>query len=113
MNLKQYAEDLLFRTWWTYPSGLSPWVDVPYHAFNLFEGAVWAVLSGLVLRRWLRRRRSAWEIAYALAFFTFGLTDFREAYALQSWLLLAKGVTESSMANETAATSGAGCRRGG
>jgi hypothetical protein len=32
-------------------------------------------------------RRSRLEILYALAFFTFGLTDFREAYVLRSWLV--------------------------
>ena len=35
-------------------------------------------------------RRSPLEIGYALAFVTFGLTDFREAYALDSWLIWLK-----------------------
>jgi hypothetical protein len=51
---------------------------------------VWVILSGLVLRRFLGNRRSTIEVVYALAFFTFGLTDFREAYALQSWLIWLK-----------------------
>lgn len=87
MDWKRAADFLVFRTWWTYRSGEPPWVEVPYHVFNLFEGSVWVVLSALVLRRFLRNRRSPLEVAYALAFFTFGLTDFREAYALQSWLI--------------------------
>jgi hypothetical protein len=45
----------------------------------------------LVLRRSLKNHRSAIEAVYALAFLTFGLTDFREAYALQSWLIWLKG----------------------
>jgi len=38
----------------------------------------------------MKHRRSRLEWWYALAFFTFGLTDFREAYALSSWLIWAK-----------------------
>ena len=90
MDWKRLTDVLVFRTWWTYPSQNFPWVEIPYHVFNLVEGMVWVVLSGLVLRRFLRHRRSSVEVAYALAFFTFGLTDFREAYALQSWLIWIK-----------------------
>jgi len=90
VDRRQVEDYLLFRTWWTYRSGNLSWVETPYHAFNLFEGAVWLILSGLVLRRFLRYRRSSIEVLYALAFFTFGLTDFREAYALQSWLIWLK-----------------------
>ena len=90
MDLKRIADFLVYRTWWSYRSGNPPWVEIPYHAFNLFEGTVWVVLSGLVLRRSLKYRHSTVEVVYALAFFTFGLTDFREAYALQSWLIWLK-----------------------
>jgi hypothetical protein len=90
MDLHQLADDFLFRTWWTYRSGNPAWFEILYHAFNLFEGAVWVTLSGLVLRRFLRCRHSTVEVVYALAFFTFGLTDFREAYALESWLIWLK-----------------------
>ncbi len=90
MNLKQFGDYLLLRTWWTYPARNPSWLEIPYHAFNLFEGTVWVILSGLVLRRYLTHRHSPVEIAYALAFFTFGLTDFREAYVLQSWLIWLK-----------------------
>jgi hypothetical protein len=91
MDSTQLADYLWFRTWWTYRSGsLASWVESPYHAFNLFEGTAWVVFAGLVLRRSLKHRRPAIEAAYALAFFTFGLTDFREAYALQSWLIWVK-----------------------
>lgn len=92
MDWKRIADDLVFRTWWTYGSGNSPWIEIPYLAFNLFEGTAWVVLSALVMRRFLRCRHSGVEVLYALAFFTFGLTDFREAYALQSWLIWLKAV---------------------
>ena len=90
MDGKSIADYLLFRTWWTYRSANTPWVEIPYHAFNLFEGTVWVALSMLVLWRFLKYRHSKVEVVYALAFFTFGLTDFREAYALQSWLIWLK-----------------------
>jgi hypothetical protein len=89
MGWKTITDFLVYRTWWAYGPDPS-WVEVALHAFNLFEGSVWLVLSGLVLRRFFRHRHSPIEVMYALAFFTFGLTDFREAYGLQSWLILLK-----------------------
>lgn len=83
-------DHLLYRTWWTYPPRNRSWIEVPYHAFNPFEGAVWLIFSGLVLCRFLKHRHSTIELVYALAFSTFGLTDFREAYSLQSWLIWLK-----------------------
>ena len=83
--------DILWtRTWWRYRPGdrSDPlWI---LHAFNLFEGTAWLVFAVLVLIRYLRKGQSAIEVGYALAFFTFGLTDFREAYALNSWLVWVK-----------------------
>ncbi len=81
---------LWFKRWWQYPDPIDPWFSVPYHYFNLIEGTCWIVFAGLVLRRHLSNRRSRLEILYSLAFFTFGLTDFREAYALESWLVWVK-----------------------
>ena len=91
MSESTIVEILFRRTWWTYGArGNDPWFEVPYHAFNLFEGAAWVVFAGLVGRRYLRHRRSPLEVAYALAFAAFGLTDFIEAYALSSWLVWIK-----------------------
>jgi hypothetical protein len=92
VSARRVVDFLLFKSWWTYRSGNPDWFDLPYHSFNLFEGVVWVALSILVLRRYLQHRHSAIEVAYALAFFTFGLTDFCEAYALQSWLIWIKGI---------------------
>ena len=44
-----------------------------------------------MLYRWYRHRRSPWEWGYALAFITFGITDFCEAYAQSLGLILIKG----------------------
>ena len=82
---------LLFRhRWWTYSPRSATWVERATHGFNLFEGCAWTAFAALVLARWARHRRSRVEPVYALAFLTFGLTDFREAYALDSWLIAAK-----------------------
>jgi hypothetical protein len=56
----------------------------------LFEGVCWVCFAGLVLHRYLKFRHSMIEIVYSLAFLTFGLTDFREAYVLESWLVWVK-----------------------
>ncbi len=83
--------DLLWnRTWWRYRPRDPLEFSLPYHVFNLFEGAVWVIFAGLVLIRAWKNHRSSIEVWYALAFFTFGLTDFREAYALTSWLVWVK-----------------------
>jgi hypothetical protein len=90
MRFRQLVHLLWFNVWWKYPDPVDPWLSVPYHLFNLFEGSCWAILACLVLRRYLIHRRSFIELAYAVAFLTFGLTDFREAYELASWLVRIK-----------------------
>jgi hypothetical protein len=86
------AVDLLVtHVWWRYDSA-SDWYAQPYHWLNLVEGCLWLVCAALVIGRYLRHRRSPLELAYAAAFFAFGLSDFREAYVLESWLIGAKGV---------------------
>jgi hypothetical protein len=90
VGLRSAADYFLIRRWWTYRSGSPAWVEVPYHTFNLFEGTAWVILGVLVCRRYLKFGQSRVELVYALAFFAFGLTDFREAYALDSWLIWLK-----------------------
>ena len=84
------VEWLVTYTWWRYRSRDA--FSQVYHFLNLTEGLIWILFAGLVLARFIRHRRSAWEIMYAAAFLTFGLTDFREAYRVESWLLLIKGL---------------------
>lgn len=90
MSLSQLVDILWFRAWWRYPQPTDPWFSIPYHIFNLFEGVCWVWFACLVFGRYWKFRHSKIEIVYSLAFFTFGLTDFREAYVLQSWLVWAK-----------------------
>lgn len=81
---------LITHIWWDYAEADS--FGRVYHGFNLVEGAAWFVVAALVLRRWARERQSPLEFAYAAAFITFALSDFREAYRLESWLIVAKGL---------------------
>lgn len=85
------AIDLLWwRTWWEYRRSPDLLYSIPYHWFNLAEGIVWLALGILVLVRRQRHAQSRLELWYAAAFVTFALTDFREAWALQSWLIWIK-----------------------
>ncbi|MES2791970.1 MAG: hypothetical protein V4719_20315 [Planctomycetota bacterium] len=87
------AVDILWtHTWWSYAKSSELPLSQAYHFFNLFEGTAWFVFCVLVLVRRYRQRRSRLELWYAIAFFTFGLTDFREAYYQQSWLIWVKTV---------------------
>ena len=83
--------DLLTNTWWTYRAG-DGWFGLLYSWFNVVEGCLWILLAGLVLRRYLKHRRSKLELLYAVSFLTFGLTDFRESYSLTTVLVIAKGI---------------------
>lgn len=81
----------LFDTWWTYHLSAG-WFHHLYSWFNVAEGWFWLLFAALVLNRYLKHRRSAIEIVYALAFFTFGLSDFREAYVLETRLVVFKAI---------------------
>ena len=85
-------KSMLLKSWWSYSAADDSLFAAAYHAFNLFEGVAWCGLGVLVLGRYAKRRRGTVEIAYAAAFACFGASDFREAYALETWLILAKGV---------------------
>src|SRR6516165_6437474 len=77
--------ELLFAsTWWKYDPADRSLFSISYRTFNLIEGTVWIGFGILVLRRYLRFRRSRLELWYAAVFALFGLTDFREAYAMQT-----------------------------
>jgi hypothetical protein len=82
----------LLQTWWTYDAAPASTFSRIYRSINLVEGSIWCLLAALVLLRFVRYRKSGLELLYAGAFLTFGASDFREAIALQTWLILAKGV---------------------
>lgn len=86
-----WSQLLWWHEWWRLdPQG--PTSDLIWqHWFNLFEGVCWFVFAGLVIRRYCRSRKSpALEFSYAVAFASFGISDFIQAYRLTSWLLVWK-----------------------
>ncbi|HEV3339786.1 MAG TPA: hypothetical protein VG125_05500 [Pirellulales bacterium] len=88
---------LLMRSWWRYATNESSAFSIVYHWFNVAEGIAWCLIAGLVLRRYLKGRKSSLEIAYGVAFLTFGLSDFIEAHVLTTWLILAKGANLAAL----------------
>ena len=84
--------ELLSHPWWTYnPETVTAW-GLAYRWFNVCEAGVWFAFAALVANRWRRHRQSSFELLYALAFTTFGLSDLREASVISSGLILAKAV---------------------
>ena len=93
--MQNLLQTLWFETWWTCPhSAKAPrsFQDVACHYFNLVEAATWFVFAALVACRWAKFHRSTIEIAYAVAFLLFGLSDIIESWFLTSWLLWWKSV---------------------
>jgi len=63
-----------------------------HYWFNLIEGIAWFTIGGYVFIRFVRNRKSPYEIIYAILFFLFGMTDFREMRNLPVWLLALKAI---------------------
>ena len=78
----------MFRhAWWIYEPQ-TDWYAQPYHWINLVESTAWLTFAALVLIRYTRHRHSRIELLYAFTFLTFGLSDFREAYVVRTWLIV-------------------------
>lgn len=87
-NLVQW---LWLHTWWSYAGSEDPLHATIYRGINIVEGLFWVGFCVAVLLRHARnpgRQRIEW--VYAATFLCFGFTDFREAIALQSWLIWVK-----------------------
>jgi len=87
-----FLKSLWETPWWVYEPATVTALGLAYRCFNLIEGLFWVGFAALVAKRWWHARQSWLEVAYALAFFVFGLTDFREAYVQSAPLVLAKGI---------------------
>lgn len=71
----------------------SPWLTSYRHVyipFNLAEALIWFALGVFVLVRYLRHRKSWYELQYSLSFTLFGITDLIETHATTIWLLCFK-----------------------
>ena len=86
----------LLDVWWSY-NPTADWLHHLYSWFNVIEGWFWLLFAALVLARHLKHRRSPIEIVYAAAFVTFGLSDFRESYVLETWLVIFKAVNLAAL----------------
>lgn len=82
----------LLDPWWIWDATTAGPGDILCRWFNLAEAGAWLVFAAIVLVRWSRNRRSGLEVAYALAFVAFGLTDVREAWEQSAPLFAIKGV---------------------
>ena len=90
--MEEVIDILLYRTWWRYEDYSHSAFAEAYHWFNIIEGFVWIAIGVLIFARFGRHRHSTLEVFYALSFIAFGLTDFAEAMALQSWLIWVKAI---------------------
>lgn len=86
------AWEFMFVELWRY-SEMEPTPYQPiYHWMNAVEALIWLGFAVAVLYRNRRHRKSSLELFYAGLFFLFALTDAREMFVVQPWLILFKGV---------------------
>lgn len=76
---------------WHFPRRPASW-ELAYHGFNLLEGGVWEGFALVTLWRALRRGGACLEWPFALAFLSFGVTDFLEAYRVTPGLVVFKAL---------------------
>ncbi len=68
----------------------SPWLTTYrsiYIPFNLIEAVFWLAIGLYVLIRYLRHRKTWYELQYSLSFSLFGITDLIETHSTTLWLL--------------------------
>jgi hypothetical protein len=63
-----------------------------YVGFNAFEAAAWFGFCLFVAGRFLRHRKTWYEILYSLSFLVFGVSDLMEIYQTTLGLLAVKGI---------------------
>jgi hypothetical protein len=85
-------DELWHTVWWSYARDAGYAWSLPYRYFSYAEGLFWWGIAIYVFMRWYKNRQSSLEFCYVLSFVAFGATDFREAIALETWLILVKGI---------------------
>ena len=61
-----------------------------YIPFNIVEAVFWFGIGLFVLARYLRHRKTWYELQYSLSFTLFGFTDLIETHSTTVWLLCFK-----------------------
>ncbi len=86
------AWEFMFVELWRY-SATEPTPYQPiYRSINAVEALIWLGFAVAVLYRNRRHRKSSVELVYAGLFFIFAMTDVREAFVVQPWLIVFKGL---------------------
>ena len=81
--------------WLNHRLWVANWSDpfaAGYATLNLVEALFWLGIAAWVFARHCRGRGGRWEVAYALAFVLFGLSDVAESFAVPPALIAAKGL---------------------
>jgi hypothetical protein len=68
-----------------------------YVGFNALEACAWFAFCLFVAVRYIRRRKTWYEILYSLSFLTFGVSDVMEMHHTTVGLLVAKGIILASI----------------
>ncbi|MCC6126520.1 MAG: hypothetical protein IT426_16290 [Pirellulales bacterium] len=68
-----------------------------YVGFNAFEACAWFCFGLFVAGRFFARRKTWYEILYALSFLAFGISDLMEIHRTTVGLLLTKGIILASI----------------
>jgi hypothetical protein len=84
--------EFMFVELWRYSADAPTPYQPIYRSINAVEALIWLIFAGMVLVRNRQHRRSSLELVYAALFFIFAMTDVREMYVVQPWLILFKGV---------------------
>jgi hypothetical protein len=66
--------------------------NVFYVIFNYIEAVFWFGIALYVLFRYIKNRKTWYELLYTLSFFVFGVTDLIEVWGMTLGVLLLKGV---------------------
>jgi uncharacterized membrane protein len=84
--------EFMFVELWRYSETLPTPYQPIYRTVNCVEALIWLGFAVAVVYRNRRHRRSSLELFYAGLFFIFAMTDVREMFVVQPWLILFKGL---------------------
>ena len=87
---KEFWPALCYELWRYDPDHA---VAVGYHWLNICEGFAWFAIAIYVVLRMIQYHESPkWEVAYAVFFVLFGISDLWESRVVPVWLIPIKGL---------------------